>query len=693
MANIVNFMIEDQETFSSLFEKYDYKKRGFISLDDMESALYDDLNIRENDNVSLLISHYLTSNQEVNIFKLSQDLKKFSAGRINKQKFVLNKPKFTQGDVTMYTREKLVNFKPPQRNDDVRMKNEDLIYQLRVHFAKVHKPGYKNRTLFDYFDVEKNQKIRRQDFLNQVKKAEFKEASLNDLDSLFDFLDHNNSGFISLNEFRYYFYEREFLEAEVRESALTGALEDDLKELFAKIDSDGSGYIEIDEFITCLNLLGFIVTPEVIMMEFGNIDQDDNKKIDFAEFKHMMRTKLRKDLLKIDNRIQEMKTQLKSVHPERGDEYDLMQFKIGLQKMEFGLTDEEIKAVFSEINQADGDTVHIDDFVTFMLSSSRDFDSTLASNAILKIKASYNVSLLELVEAYKRCPQNFCNSFTRQNFTAMRNLPTQVIYPKLNSSNIYYEDLFGPYTKPGVPPVYYPNKPIASTIIVPVRLIRATGVPIPEESQVNRKSNITAREIRVNLWNKARGDFVGNTLIFGADWDEDYEDRWQFNSSNHGDNGNSNQAFYSSDHAKSTEFVLKFSDLNQTDREVNNLQLVFELVIFVVYKDTELQMSCGWSYAELGEILKPTDLSLPLNGGSPKAEMKIKQEDIRTTRKTLFGKMGKLFSKINSELQLEIKAPSKLSSQIRDDLEILPKRGLFKLNSVSMLASFRSYLG
>ena len=138
--------------------------------------------------------------------------------------------------------------------------------------------------------------------------------------------------------------------------------------------------------------------------------------------------------------------------------------------------------MFNEINQADSDKIHIDDFVTFMLSGSKDFDNMFASNAILKIKSSYNVSLLELVEAYKRCPQNFCNSFTRQNFTALKNLPTQVIYPKLNSSNIYYEDLFGPYTSQGVPPIYYPNKPLPSTLLVPIRLIRATGVPIPEES-------------------------------------------------------------------------------------------------------------------------------------------------------------------------------------------------------------------
>lgn len=114
------------------------------------------------------------------------------------------------------------------------------------------------------------------------------------------------------------------------------------------------------------------------------------------------------------------------------------------------------------------------------------------------------------------------------------------------------------------------------------------GVPIPEESQVNRKSNITAREIRVCLWNKLRGEFVGNTLIFGADWTEEYEDRWQFNCSNHGDSDDTSSALYSSASAKNTDFVMRFTDLKPTDREVDSLQVIFELVIFVVYKDTEL---------------------------------------------------------------------------------------------------------
>ena len=70
LANIINFMIEDNQSFGSLFERYDYNKSGFISLDDLELALYDDLNLKENDNIDLMVRHYLTNQQKVNIFKL-----------------------------------------------------------------------------------------------------------------------------------------------------------------------------------------------------------------------------------------------------------------------------------------------------------------------------------------------------------------------------------------------------------------------------------------------------------------------------------------------------------------------------------------------------------------------------------------------------------------------------------------------
>lgn len=159
------------------------------------------------------------------------------------------------------------------------------------------------------------QKIRRKDFLNQIQKTDYSKNTARELDELFDFLDHNKTGFISLNEFRYYFYEREFLEKEVKESALNSVLEDDLRELFRRIDVDDSGYMDVDEFVTCLNLLGFVVTPEVIQYEFDQIDKNNDRKIDYDEFKFLMRTKLRRDFLKIENKIKEIKENLKAIHP------------------------------------------------------------------------------------------------------------------------------------------------------------------------------------------------------------------------------------------------------------------------------------------------------------------------------------------------------------------------------------------
>jgi hypothetical protein len=80
-------------------------------------------------------------------------------------------------------------------------------------------------------------------------------------------------------------------------------------------------------------------------------------------------------------------------------------------------------------------------------------------------------------------------------------------------------------------------------------------------------------------------------------------------------------------------------------------------------------------------------------GGSPKADIKIRDEDIRTKRTTFMGKMNKFFGKVDSILKIKVKPAGKMGGRVRQDLEMLPKRGLFKLNSINMMAAFRSYLG
>ena len=125
-----------------------------------------------------------------------------------------------------------------------------------------------------------------------------------ELEDLFDFIDRNHSQKISLNEFRYYFYDREALEKEVSEGVgLSKSFDDELNELFERIDTNKNGVIDMNEFATCLHLLRYSVNPEILEDEFTKCDTDGDNKIDLQEFKFLMKKKLRKDFLKAHTQI------------------------------------------------------------------------------------------------------------------------------------------------------------------------------------------------------------------------------------------------------------------------------------------------------------------------------------------------------------------------------------------------------
>jgi hypothetical protein len=58
--------------------------------------------------------------------------------------------------------------------------------------------------------------------------------------------------------------------------------------------------------------------------------------------------------------------------------------------------------------------------------------------------------------------------------------------------------------------------------------VKATGVPIPDESALDRKQNIVGRLLKMGLFNNSKNLFFGNTLSITCKWSEDYEDRWNF---------------------------------------------------------------------------------------------------------------------------------------------------------------------
>ena len=100
---------------------------------------------------------------------------------------------------------------------------------------------------------------------------------------------------------------------------------------------------------------------------------------------------------------------------------------------------------------------------------------------------------------------------------------------------------------------------------------------------------VSAREVRVCLFNMTSGIFVGSTQKFkgrqlGSDSD------WVIDG----------------DGAQDNSFFARLADYEPGDRQSNanleNISILFEFVVFFEKKGIELEMSCGWASIPLKDL-------------------------------------------------------------------------------------------
>jgi Ca2+-binding EF-hand superfamily protein len=492
--------------------------------------------------------------------------------------------------------------------------------------------------LFDWFDKAKEQRISKSVFFEKTFDTGFCGFDREVLNEVFHYIDHNKNEEISLKEFKYHFYEREYLEKEFENQP--SEFEEELKLLFSKIDTHKTGNITCDDFIKCLNYLGYPSTPQMIQLQFEEIDLNQDNMINYPEFKRFMAKTLRSSIFKIDHLLDEVRSKLHRVHPGDGQNYTLVQFGAGLRAINKDYTDEEINTLFLEIDEERIGTAHIDDILRVIRRPPDEFDDHVLHNSILKLKKNRMVSLTDLSTIFVDLPKNFCNSFTRFNFMNLKNLPSDSLYPKLESNGMGYLDVSEPYydqrTKRN-----YPLRPLNVFLTRKIVIELGKGIPLPERPKnVGEGEKIRARELRVVLFNRDTQKFVGSTHTFRATWTLDYEDRWTFDE-------------------KECAFYLRAG-------ETSSLCVILEFVVYFECKNIELQMSCGWCGFDLDNMVKPGVVDLPLFGGSPMVNTKILEADVRTGRGTFFGKVGKFFQgRIKSELQLRVVMEEKLPEPVK----------------------------
>lgn len=134
--------------------------------------------------------------------------------------------------------------------------------------------------VFDMMDHNSNGKISIPEFQAALKKLNIS----GDISKLIlDELDSNKDGELDFNELA------EFATKSVKYSSP----EQDLSELFNYYDQEGKGYINIEGLKSVMKILGENMDEQQILRMFRSLDQDNDGKVNREDFYKMMRDEIK----------------------------------------------------------------------------------------------------------------------------------------------------------------------------------------------------------------------------------------------------------------------------------------------------------------------------------------------------------------------------------------------------------------
>lgn len=142
--------------------------------------------------------------------------------------------------------------------------------------------------VFELFDKDGDGRITREELAESLRKLGMGVPGDDELASMMARVDANGDGCVDAEEF-----------GELYRGIMDGAAEeeeeedddDDMREAFRVFDANGDGYITADELGAVLSSLGLRQgrTAEECRRMIGRVDRDGDGRVDFREFRQMMR--------------------------------------------------------------------------------------------------------------------------------------------------------------------------------------------------------------------------------------------------------------------------------------------------------------------------------------------------------------------------------------------------------------------
>lgn len=253
--------------------------------------------------------------------------------------------------------------------------------------------------------------------------------------------------------------------------------------------------------------------------------------------------------------------------------------------------------------------------------------SAKASAAVMNIKGARRISLHDLKDIFGQMPMNFIISFIRNQNKKLMNLPSSAVKPRLDPSGFFYQDINYVEASNFNLKTSVIDRNSNNVLCLELRVLEATGVPIPDETDVPRNTFLM-REVGLLLFDKARSKYEGNAAYINADWKPEYEDRWVFESQ-------------PQDHT----IYVKWGNFDE--KMDSQFELIFEFITYVQRKGQLVQISCAYATVPVA-FIKPGKHFFDIKGGAPLKEINIDDKDVRTNRTGWRSVVKSLSSKIKS---------------------------------------------
>lgn len=283
------------------------------------------------------------------------------------------------------------------------------------------------------------------------------------------------------------------------------------------------------------------------------------------------------------------------------------------------------------------------------------------------------MDILELIDAYNKCPSNYTHSFTVEQIKELKNLPSEDFYPRLNASGSAFEDIPQKYSPNGDPNLTI--QPIQSKFTAHFTMVEARGLAVPHDKDMRESTSFVTREARFCILNDNTNTFIGSMVVILADNSSKIPGNWTFNGTGRYDNA----------------VVCRLAEYEVNSRaEYHKLSLVVEFVGYFSKNGIELQMSCGWAKIPLVSLTLPGPTTLQIMSGSPFDDQKLGN----STAVARFGMRSQAEEDRQiREATLNVTDTNKLSPEFADSLELLPKSCILPHSLVGITKAYRFYLG